>query len=92
MADDFRDHIEPVMGSREVGGVGNQPGPQQQHRKTRAIAGRITGIHRGSRHSGGGHLLDVSVGGEAYSEIVLRVPEGAYSELEGKHAVLYVEE
>ncbi|NJL72783.1 MAG: hypothetical protein HC888_15060, partial [Candidatus Competibacteraceae bacterium] len=38
------------------------------------------------------HLLDVTIGGDAGVEIVLRVPPGVYEKIEGKRAVLYIDE
>ncbi len=90
--DDFMDHINPVTGSRPVEGLGE---PRQRERRRHApqsISGRVVAIHRGARRGGEGHMFDVSVGGDQFTEIILRVPAGAYGNIEGKRGVLYIDE
>lgn len=90
--DDFMDHINPVTGSRPVEGMGERRQNERRRNQPQSIAGRVVAIHRGTRRGGEGHMLDVSVGGDEFTEIVLRVPAGAYGNIEGKRAVLYIDE
>ncbi|MBI2435304.1 MAG: hypothetical protein HYV26_20805 [Candidatus Hydrogenedentes bacterium] len=92
MADDFFDYVNPVAGRAPIERVENQVRPQERGRQPRSIAGRISSVYRGHRHSTRGHMLDLTVGADEFTEIVVRVPPGIYNNLEGKRAVLYVDE
>lgn len=93
MSGDFLDHLNPILGSNRIdrlesGTPRNRPvssGPQ-------TIAGRIVSVHRGGRHAGGGEMLDLTVGGGEYTEILVRVPTGGYGQIEGKRVVIYIDE
>lgn len=92
MSGDFLDHLNPILGSNRIdrleGGQRMRPQPSEPQ----SIAGRIVTVHRGGRHAGGGTLLDLSVGGGDYTDILVRVPTGAYGQLEGKRVILYIDE
>ena len=95
MADDFLEHIAPIQGGAPVGQPGESVAPHARPHAPRSIAGRIAAVHR--RNPGGGdrdtgHLLDVTVGGDALTEIVVRVPPGVYERLEGKRVVMYIDD
>jgi hypothetical protein len=93
MAGDFRDFIDPIGRREAIDRLEGHGGPQlPPQRMAQSIAGRIVAIHRGQRQAPGGHRIDFSVGGDEFTEIVVRVPRGAYGNLEGKRAVLYVDE
>lgn len=92
MSDDFLEHINPVHGSPEVDPVGGQGRQQRPQRRSQTVNGQIVSIRRGIRHAHEQHVLDLSVGGDETTEIVIRVPPGAYANLEGKRAILYIEE
>ncbi len=92
MADDFYDFVNPVAGRPPLERVENQARERENRREARSITGRISAIHRGHRHSTRGHVLDLTVGADEFTEIVVRVPPGIYNNLEGKRAVLYVDE
>ncbi len=92
MADDFKDHIQPVPSSARVDGMDGQRGGPVPVRRSQSIAGRVVTVHRGKRHHDGQHALDVTVGADDYTEIIVRVPKGSYSHLEGKRVVLYLDE
>jgi hypothetical protein len=49
-------------------------------------------VHRGRRHQDDAHRLDITVGAGEYTEIVVRVPNGVYEDLEGKRAVMYIDD
>lgn len=92
MIDD--DTVEPVFPVNPSGpahpGAG-QPGIPQG--RSSGIPGRIVAVHRRNAPSApAGRLLDVSVGAEEYTEIVLRVPARPYPHLEGKRAVLFLDD
>jgi len=92
MAGDFFDRIEPIDGKREIdrleGGEKGKPRPPAR----RGITGHVVAVRRGLHHAGQQHRLDVSVGGEETTEIIVRVPRGAYAHLEGKRVVFFVDE
>jgi len=94
MLDEFRPYgVDPVGGKQPIDrleGGGNTPGPRPK--MALSIPGRIIAIRRSNINRGGGHTFDVTVGAEEYTEIVLRVPTGAYANLMGKRAVLYIDE
>ena len=92
MADDFIEHINPVHSSQEVDPLDVHGNMRQPSRPNRTINGQILAVRRGSRHAHEKHVLDLSVGGEENTEIILRVPNGAYANLEGKRAILYIDE
>ncbi len=92
MPDEFKDLIAPVSGSPRVDRLEPQAGSSPPVRAMQSIAGRVVSVHRRSQHREGQHALDVSVGGEEYTELVLRVPSGAYANLEGKRVVIFIEE
>jgi hypothetical protein len=52
----------------------------------------VQGIRRGQQHTEGQHRLDITVGGEDTTEIIVRVPQGAYANWEGKKVIIYLEE
>lgn len=93
MSDDFVDPVPPVYGKKPV-----EFEKSEQDRNippesaTRHIQGRIIAVRRGSKQSHTdveGHRLDVTVGDDpAYTELLVRVPHGNYSHLEGRHVII----
>ena len=92
MSDDFIEHINPIQGSPEVEPVKGRGRMRSSKKEGQSIAGEIVAIRRGKRQAREQHTLDLTVGGEEHTDIILRVPQGAYANLEGKRAVLYIEE
>lgn len=96
MPEDFLEHIAPIQGAAPLGPGDTGPPPVGRAHASRTVSGRIAAVHR--RHPGGGgapesgHLLDVTVGGDPVTEIVVRVPPGLYDRLEGKRVVMHIEE
>ena len=92
MPDDFREFIEPVHSSGPLDPVqrGSDRPPAPPAR--RAIHGTVHGVRRGKTHKDGQHRLDVSVGGDGATELIIRVPAGTYTGIEGKRVVIYVDE
>lgn len=90
MADD---RIDPLLGVHNIAPVQrhDQPEPQIPARRGLAIRGHITAVVAGRPHAGEHHQLDVSIGGNAYTEIIIRVPNDAYGHLEGRDATLHVD-
>ena len=85
--------VEPVgetrpadpVGPHTHGGAHGEP-----HRK--GIVGEVVAVHlRDARHEGG-HRLDISIGAEEHTEVVVRVVSGSCQDLQGKRVVLYVAE
>lgn len=95
MSEEFRDIISPIGSTPPVEGVegaGTPSPPLPRARSRRSIPGKIVVVRQSAASHSEEHVLDVTVGGEEYTEIVLRVPPGAYHALEGKQAILHVEE
>ena len=94
MADDFIDIVSPVAARAPIDRVEAQSRyPAASGRaEARSIAGRVSAVYRGRQQQKRGHVLDLTVGADEYTEIVVRVPPGVYNNLEGKRAVLYVDE
>lgn len=93
MAEDFRDIIAPIGGTPPIEGLEGGSGAAPPFpRSRRTIPGKVVSVRRATAKRDGEHTLDVTVGGEEYAEIVLRVAPGAYLNLEGRNATLYVEE
>ena len=93
MPDEFRDHIEPISGSSPLDRVDKQKRKPPAPQVAAGIPGRIIAVRHGAKqHSGDEHTLDVTVGGAETTEIVLRVTRGGCAGLEGKRAVLYIDE
>jgi len=93
MGDDFRDHVDPIQGKRGIDPLdAHGKPPEPRPRSAQSIAGRIIAVHRGAKPAPGQHQIDFTVGGDDFTEIVVRVPPGVYNHLEGKRAVLYIDE
>ena len=94
MAGSFRDHLNPILGPASLEPLeprAQQNRPAQVH-QPQSIAGRVVSVQRGARHAGGGNILDLTVGGGEYTDIVVRVPTGTYGQIEGKRVVIYIDE
>lgn len=88
------DPVPPVTPVREAMRVERLDSnyPERQRSGGLVITGRIVSVVPGHPHVDEGHVLDVSVGGGSYTEIVLRVPNSPhYGHLEGRDATLRVE-
>lgn len=92
MSDDFINHINPIMGSPEIDRLDENTAQGRTPKQAQSITGRIISLKRSNRHGPGGKILDLTVGGAETTEIVLRVPNAAYGHIEGKRAVLYIDE
>lgn len=95
MSGSFFDHLNPILGPGSV-----EP-PDQRNPRNRpvspgaqpqSIAGRVVSVQRGARHAAAGNILDLTVGGGEYTDILVRVPTGTYGQIEGKRVVLYIDE
>jgi len=93
MSDDFRDFVDPIQKKPGIDPLDAHGKPPEPHpRVAQSIAGRVVAVHRGARPAPGHHTIDFTVGGDDFTEIVIRVPPGVYGGLEGKRAVVYVDE
>jgi len=90
MADDAIDPLRPVPPKTPVQPSEEQPRPEPRQRGP-VIKGRIVAVTAGHPHDGEPHLLDVTVGGSAYTEILVRVPNGDHGHLEGHDVTLHVD-
>ncbi len=92
MPDDFREYIDPIGSSAPLDRVQRGSGMPPIPPGREAIRGKVHGVRRGQTHKEGQHRLDVSVGGEDSTELIIRVPNGAYAGLEGKRVVIYIDD
>lgn len=93
MSSDFLDHLNPLLGTARLDRLEPGPGPARPaSRMPQSIEGRIVSVQRGARHAAGGNLLDLTVGGGEYTDIIVRVPTAGYGQIEGKRVVLYIDE
>jgi hypothetical protein len=93
MSGDFLDHLNPLLGGARIDRLEQGPGAAKPvSRMPQSIEGRIVSVQRGARHAGGGSVLDLTVGGGEYTDIVVRVPTAGYGQIEGKRVVLYIDE
>ena len=85
--------VEPVGGARPADPVGSHAhggAHGEPHRK--GIVGDVVAVHLRNAHHEGSHRLDISVGAEEHTEVVVRVVAGSCQDLQGKRVVLYVAE
>ncbi len=93
MSDEFRDHITPVGGKEPIDGLGTHTPASPPVSPPRSLTGRIVAVHVGRKHAdAGGHRLDVTVGGGKSAELVLRVSTPLPPNIEGKRAILYIDD
>ena len=93
MSDEFLDHISPVGGKEPISGLGEHEPPGPPPRAPRSLVGRVVAVHAGRKHPDEGrHRLDVTVGGGDTSEVVLRISGPLPPNIEGKRAVLYIDD
>ncbi|MCC6142489.1 MAG: hypothetical protein IT368_01660 [Candidatus Hydrogenedentes bacterium] len=92
MADE--NFVEPIHNLIAASGISPEgKGAPAPRPRTTGIVGRVVAIHR--RHASASaepHVLDVTVGGEDYTEIVIRVPTAPYAQIEGRRAVIYLQD
>ena len=91
MSDEIEGRISPLSKSARIEASRGSVLGAGAGKSGRSIAGEVVGVHRGTPHRGEVHRLDVTVGGEEHTEIVVRAPRGEYLGLEGKPVVLYIE-
>ena len=89
MSDDSIDPLDGLSPSRRIEGHGRADQHHPQHRQT--LKGTVVAVHRKAGHHEGDHVLDTSVGAQAYNEVVVRVIEGNLNDLNGKAVMLIVE-
>lgn len=88
MPDEYIDPVDNLKPIHPVEGGGRRPegvpGPAA------SVSGIVIGVHRKSSRHEEAHRLDTSVGGQTYTELVLRVESGEIDEHElmGKRVVV----
>jgi hypothetical protein len=92
MPENFRDYVDPVSRKAAIDRLDHEMGGPPVVPPRPGLRGKVQGIRRGQQHKEGTHRLDVTVGGEESTEIIVRVPAGAYAAWEGKNVILYLEE
>lgn len=92
MPDDFREYVDPVRPKAAIDRLEHDRGGSPVPPARGAVRGHIVSVRRGQQHKEGRHRLDVTVGGDDSTEVLVRIPNGDYAHWEGKKVVLYVEE
>lgn len=92
MPENFRDYVDPVSPKAAIDRLEHDRVGPPVPPPHPALRGKVQGIRRGQQHSDGTHRLDITVGGEDTTEIIVRVPSGAYTGWEGKKVILYLDE
>lgn len=92
MAENFRDYVDPVGPKAAIDRLEHDLGGLPVVPPRPGLHGKVLGIRRGQQHKEGSHRLDITVGGEETTEIIVRVPTGAYAGWEGKKVIMYLDE
>ena len=92
MPEDFREYVDPVRPKAAIDRLEHERGGPPIPRPHGAVHGVVLGVRRGQQHKDGPHRLDVTVGGDESTEVVIRVPHGACPNWDGKKVVLYLED
>lgn len=92
MPDDFRDYIDPIRPKAAIDRLEHDGGGPPHLPAHGAVHGRVLGVRRGQHHQEGRHRLDVTVGSEDGTDVIIRVPAGACTNWDGKKVVLLLEE
>lgn len=86
MADDFVDPVDGVQPGHAIEGREAQGSRIPEHHAS--VTGLVIAVHRRSGHHEGDHVLDTSVGGHEYTDVVVRVDSGDLDDLVGKRVVV----
>lgn len=92
MPDDFRDYVDPIRPKAAIDRLEHEHVGPPVPRAHGGVHGVVLGVRRGQQHQDGPHRLDVTVGGGESTELVIRVPQGACANWDGKKVVLHLEE
>ncbi len=92
MPERFRDFVDPVGPKAAIDRLEHDLGGPPVVPPRPGLHGKVLGIRRGQQHKEGSHRLDITVGGEETTEIIVRVPIGAYAGWEGKKVIMYLDE
>lgn len=87
MVDDYVDPVDAVKPSSAIEGRGSRPTQVPGHHAS--LTGRVIAVHRRSMHKEEGeHVLDMSVGAQEYTDVVVRIESGDFEYMIGKQVVL----
>lgn len=92
MPEDFRDYVDPIRPKAAIDRLEHDTGGPPLPPAHGAVHGRVLSVRRGQQHKDGHHRLDVTVGGDEATEIIIRVPQGACAHWDGKKVALFLEE
>ena len=92
MPENFRDYVDPVSPKAAIDRLEHDVGGPPVVPPRPGLRGKVQGIRRGQQHKEGQHRLDITVGGEETTEIIVRVPMGAYAAWEGRKVIMYLDE
>ena len=86
MVDDFVDPVDGIRPGHAIEGREAQGKRAPSHHGS--VTGQVIAVHRRSGHHDGEHVLDTSVGGKEYVDLVVRVDSGQVDDLVGKRVVV----
>lgn len=92
MSDEYDEKVAPVGSGGRIDGLGGHSEPGRPAHAPHSIVGRVIAVRTARTPHDGQHKLDVTVGGSDATEIVLRVSKPPAMKIEGKRAVLYIDE
>lgn len=90
MPDDYVDPIEELSPAHRVEPFDRTRASGQGRRHP--VTGEVVAVHPRTVRREPGHVLDATVGGQSFDEIVVRVQEGEVGELIGKRVKLIIED
>lgn len=86
MVDDFVEPVDGVKPGHAIEGRGSRPTHVPGHHAS--LTGRVIAVHRRADRHDGEHTLDMSVGAQEYTDVVVRIESGDLVDLVGKQVVL----
>lgn len=86
MADDSVEPVDGVKPGHAIEGGGSRLTHVPGHHAS--LTGRVIAVHRRSDRHDGDHVLDTSVGGREYTDVVVRIESGDFEDMVGKQVVL----
>ncbi len=83
--------IDPIDGVQPYRVTPERRGATEEQTYRRTLHGEIVAVRKHSGHHSPGHILDTTVGENAYDEVVVRVRRGDVEGIQGKRVVVHIE-
>ncbi len=93
MADeDFLDYIVPLYGVNPIHRLESEKEHPSRPVRARTLRGTITAVNRATARRNPSQQLDITVGGQDVTELVIRVDSGEIADLAGKQVVIFLQD